>query len=281
MPDHCYTLITGASEGLGKFLALECARRQRNLVLVALPGSGLQKLAGYLKKQYSVEVACVEKDLSTEKNCLELCTELKQKGFRINGLINNAGIGGSFGFDEKDTHFYARQIAVNVTAPTLLTRLLLADLRRNAPSVILNVSSMAGFFALHNKQVYGATKSYLFSFSRSLRRELKEDGVSVSVLCPGGMDTRWQLMMEHRMNTNWLCRQSIMHPAAVARIAIDGLLKNKEMIVPGFWNKLFLVWNKIFPGWLTNHLTRYQMRKLKPIVTPVNDDTAMTSSIAV
>jgi short-subunit dehydrogenase len=88
------------------------------------------------------------------------------------------------------------------------------------------------FFALHNKQVYGATKSYLFSFSRSLRRELKDDNVSVSVVCPGGMNTRWRLTMEHRMEAGWLCRHSVMHPAAVARIALDGMLKNKEVIVP-------------------------------------------------
>ena len=65
-----YTLITGASEGLGKFLALECARRRRNLVLTALPGSGLRKLAAYITGQFGVHVVYVEKDLSTEKKLL-------------------------------------------------------------------------------------------------------------------------------------------------------------------------------------------------------------------
>jgi short-subunit dehydrogenase len=276
-----YTLVTGASEGLGKFLALECARREHNLVLVALPGSGLQRLVAYINKHYRVKVVCMEKDLSTEKSCFELYAALREMGIHINCLINNAGIGGSFGFDEKDSHFYAQQIGVNVTAPTVLTRLLVADLRRYAPSHILNISSMAGFFALPTKHVYGATKSYLLSFSRSLHRDLKEDNISVSVVCPGGIDTRWQLMMEHRMDSSWLCRQSIMHPAAVARIAIDGMLKNKEVIVPGIWNKVFLLWSKIFPGWLMNRLTRYQMKKLKPIITTLNDETDRTASIAV
>ena len=281
MHNTCYTLITGASEGLGKHLALECARRRRNLVLLALPGSGLYKLTDYIRKYHSVQVETIEKDLSTEKSCFELYVWLKEKGLHINCLINNAGIGGSFAFDEKDVHFYTRQIAVNVTAPTVLTRLLMADLRCYVPSHILNISSMAGFFALHNKQVYGATKSYLFSFSRSLRRELKDENVSVSVVCPGGMNTRWRLTMEHRMESGWLCRHSVMHPAAVARIALDGMLKNKEVIVPGTWNKVFLVWNKIFPGWLKNRLTRSQAKKLTPILSPLNKEPDKTASIAV
>ncbi|HEV7332598.1 MAG TPA: SDR family NAD(P)-dependent oxidoreductase [Flavisolibacter sp.] len=276
MPSPCYTLITGASEGLGKFLALECASRQHNLVLTALPGSGLRKLSAYIQKQYGVNVMYTEKDLSTEKSCYDLVAGIRQKGISINCLINNAGIGGSFSFDEKDGHFYNRQIGVNVIAPTILSRLLVADLRRHAPAHILNISSIAGFFALPNKQVYSATKAYLFRFSKSLRTELKRDNIHVSVLCPGGMDTRWELLMEHRMHANWLCRQSIMHPAKVAAIALDSMLQNKAVIVPGVWNKVFLLWNRIFPGWLKHHLTRYQMRKLKPILTPVPNEPLMT-----
>lgn len=271
-----YTFITGASEGLGKFLALDCARRQRNLVLTALPGSGLRKLATYITRHYGVHVLSIENDLSTEKSCYEVVAAIREKGLRINCLINNAGIGGSFGFDEKDVPFYNRQIGVNVVAPTLLSRLLVADLRLHAPSHILNISSLAGFFALPNKQVYSATKAYLFRFSRSLRTELKQDNIHVSVLCPGGMDTRWELLMEHRIRSNWLCRQSIMHPAKVASIAMEKLLQNKAVIVPGAWNRVFLLWNRIFPDWLKNRLARYQMRKLTPLLTPVPNGPAMT-----
>ncbi|NTS40001.1 SDR family NAD(P)-dependent oxidoreductase [Flavisolibacter sp. BT320] len=275
MANAYYTLITGASEGLGKFLALECARRRRNLVLSALPGSGLRKLAAYITGQYGVHVVYVEKDLSTEKSCYELVAAIREKGLAINCLVNNAGIGGSFGFDEKDVPFYHRQIGVNVVAPTILSRLLVADLRRHAPSHILNISSLAGFFALPNKQVYGATKAYLFRFSKSLRTELKQDNIHVSVLCPGGMDTRWELLLEHRMGANWLCRQSIMHPAKVAAIALDSMLQNKAVIVPGAWNRVFLLWNRIFPGWLKTHLVRYQTRKHSPLFAPVPAEPAM------
>lgn len=278
--DH-YTLITGASHGLGKHFALECARRGWNLVLVALPESGLQKLAGFIRRRYNCSVICIEKDLCCESSCTEIFYLLKEKRVHINRLINNAGMGGTYEFDEKDTAFFTRQIALNVTAPTVLTRLFLDDLKRTAPSYILNVSSLACFFALPTKQVYSGTKAYLLQFSRSLQRELKEDNIAVSVVCPGGMDTRWQLMIKHRLDPSWLMRQSILHPARVSAIAIDGMLKKKGLIIPGAWNKCFLFWNQIFPKWFKNYLTRHQMKRLKPILTPAAEELPVAEAIAV
>ena len=268
MADNDYTLITGASEGLGKYLALECARRRRNLVLIALPGSGLHQLAAYIHNRYRVQVVDIEKDLSTEKNCFELYACVQQQSLRVNCLINNAGIGGSHRFEEKDVLFYSRQIAINITAPTLLTRLFLADLRRHAPAHVLFVSSLAGYLSLPSKQVYGATKSYLLRFSNNLRTELKAQGISVSVVCPGAMGTRWDLLLEQRLHSSWIFRQSVFTPAKVASLAIDGMLKDKAVVVPGFWNKVFLGCNQVLPGKLKERLTRYQIKKDKSFFTP-------------
>jgi short-subunit dehydrogenase len=154
-------------------------------------------------------------------------------------------------------------------------------LKKTAPSYILNVSSLACFFDLPAKQVYTGTKSYLLKFSKCLRKELKEDGISVSVVCPGGMDTRWQLMMEHRLYHHWLSRQSILHPTRVAKIAIDGMLRRKEVIVPGALNKCFLVWNTIFPQWFTNYFTPERLKKLKPILSHTADGVPVAEAIAV
>lgn len=276
-----YTLITGASQGLGKYFALEGAKRGWNLVLVALPQSGLEKLAAYITNHFSSSVVCLEKDLCEEQSCTEIYYALKEKDIVINRLINNAGIGGNYAFDEKDAAFFCRQVTLNTTAPTLLTRLFLDDLKKTAPSYILNVSSLACFFALPSKQVYTGTKAYLLQFSRSLQKELKEDGISVSVVCPGGMDTRWQLMMEHRLESGWFSRQSVLHPATVAVIALDGLQKGKTVIIPGAWNKCFLVWNKIFPNWFKNYLTRHQLKKMKPILTQATEASTVEKAIAV
>lgn len=267
MRGNHYTLITGASQGLGKYLALEGAQRGWDLVLVALPGSGLPELAGYITKHWNSRVVVMEKDLSAENACHQLFYELKEKGILINRLINNAGMGGNYAFDEKGTEYFSRQIHLNVTVPTVLTRLLLDDLRKTAPSAILNVGSLACFFKLPTKQVYASTKSYLLHFSCNLRKEVKQNGISVSVVCPGGMDTRWQLIMEHRLEKNWLKRHSIMHPAEVSRVALNGMERGKAVIVPGFINKCFLFFSRIFPNRLVSYLTRQHVNKLKPVWT--------------
>lgn len=258
-----YALITGASEGLGKFLTIECARKEMNLVLVALPGSGLKNLQNYIVTNFDVDVICIEMDLSEEKNCYQLYQQVKDRNISISVLINNAGIGGTFPFVEREAGYYSKVISLNVTTPTVLCRLFLPDLKQNNPSFIMNVSSLAGLFHLPNKQVYGGTKSYLLSFSKSLRRELKRDNVSVSVLCPGGMNTYWRLTMENRMMGTWISRQSVMEPSEVAAIGISKMFNKKELIITGFWNRCFIIWDRLFPKKIKERLMNYQMAKWK------------------
>jgi len=150
-----YVLITGASEGFGKALALECAGREMNLILVALPGSGLDNLADYIRKNFDVKVVCFEHDLSLKEECYSLFNEVKERMLPVKILINNAGMGGTHFFEERNTEYYYKQIELNVVAPTLLSHLFLEMLEENNPAFFLNVSSLAGFFFLHKKQVYG------------------------------------------------------------------------------------------------------------------------------
>ena len=164
-------------------------------------------------------------------------------------LINNAGIGGTANFEEETAEQYARLIKLNVLATTLITRLCLEQLEKNTPSYILNTGSMAGFFHLPKKQVYCGTKSFIYSFSRSLQKELKRLNIHVSVLCPGGMNTSIGLTLMHKTGP-LLNRLSIMDPENVAPFAIDGLLKRKNVIVPGRLNRLLLFFDKILPGFL-------------------------------
>jgi short-subunit dehydrogenase len=130
-----YTLITGASQELGKYFALEGSQRGWNLVLVALPNSGLQQLSDFILKHYNSHIVILEKDLALESSCSEIYYMLKEKGISINRLINNAGVGGKYVFEEKDVNFLSRLLAINTTAPTLLTRLFLDDLKKNGPFV--------------------------------------------------------------------------------------------------------------------------------------------------
>lgn len=262
MKTKLYTLITGSSEGFGKALAIECAKRKMNLILVSLPDSGLNQLAKFIIKNYNVDVVPIEKDLAIEENCMMLFKEVEQLDLAVNMLINNVGIGSTMFFKEGNIDFYQKQVKLNVMVTTLLTSLFLDMLKTNTPSHILNVSSLSCFFYLAKKQVYGATKSYVYSFSKSLRAELSSDGINVSVICPGGMNTNPTTIMTNKSN-NWLARQSIMNPEEVASIAIKGLLNRDEIIIPGFMNKLFLLIDKLLPEFVIKMVANSHVNKFK------------------
>jgi uncharacterized protein len=263
MLNNYYTLITGASEGFGKALAIECACRKMNLILVALPGPELYSLAGFIKRNYCVDVISIEKDLCKDQSCIELFNEVNALNLQVNMLINNAGIGSTVLFEEGSINLFEKQIKLNVLATTLITRLFLETLKRNSHSWILNVGSMSSFFYLPKKQVYGATKSFIYFFSKTLHKELKKDNVHVSVLCPGGMNTNLTLTLMNKTG-NWLTRLSIMEPAEVVPVAIDGLLKRKEVIIPGRVNRFFMLLDKILPESIKEIITRHGMKKINP-----------------
>lgn len=264
MPNLFYTLITGASEGFGKALAIECAKRKMNLILVALPGIELHNLADLIRRQYAVDVLPIEKDLCEENSCVKIFDEVSALGLRVNMLFNNAGIGSTGLFEEGSILLYERQIKLNVLATTLITRLFLDMLKQNSPSYILNVGSLASYFPLPKKQVYGATKSFIFYFSKSLRRELKKDNVYVSVLCPGAMNTNLavQLMIK---KGNFLIRNSCMDPEKLASPVIDGILKRKEVMIPGRLNKCYVVVYSMLPEFIKTIITNRSMKQLNSI----------------
>lgn len=260
-----YTLITGASAGLGKSLALECARRGMNLVLVALPGAELPALAAFIKLNYDVEVVSIEKDLCNDGACTDVFHQVKAANLHLNMLINNAGLGSTVLFDEGQVALYEQQIKLNVLATTLMTRLFLQELKDNCPAYILNVGSLASFFTLRKKMVYSATKSFVYDFTRSLRRELKSDHIYVSLLCPGGMNTNLDMILMLK-KAGYFSRLAVMNPEDAAPIAMQGLLHKKAVIIPGRINQCFLLMAKILPGFiqtiiLNNSINTFQATK--------------------
>lgn len=261
MHNIVYTLITGSSEGLGKALAIECAKRKMNLILVALPSPELYALATLIKANYAVEIVCIGKDLCRDESCMELYAEVTALNLQVNMLINNAGIGSTILFEEGCPLFYEKQIKLNVLATTLITRLFLAMLQKHDRSYILNVGSLASFFYLPKKQVYGATKSFVYFFSKSLREELSNSNINISVLCPGGINTNPALTLMNKTG-NCLSRLSVMNPEEVAPVAINGLLRGKEVIIPGRLNIFFLLLDKLLPVFIKKIMTGSAMKKL-------------------
>ena len=257
-----YTLLTGASQGLGKAMTFELAERGMNLILVALPDSGLKDLSSFIEENYAVDVHFLELDLSKSDNYYKISRYIDKSNINLKFLINNAGVLSRGLFEELDDKFIHDQIMVNVTAPTMLTRLLLKNLKKNSPSGILNVSSLASFFPLPKKQVYCATKAYLSSFSKSLRKELKKDHISVSVVSPGSLNTTTKLCCQNK-KLGWINKQSVLDPESVAKTAINGMFTGKKEIIPGFINNCFVKIDKILPEYIEDKLTNNEIKKIE------------------
>jgi short-subunit dehydrogenase len=227
---------------------------------VALPNSGLPELSDFIEKHLNVTVHFLELDLSKTSSCYTILKYIEDCHLQIKYLVNNAGVLSRGFFDELNHQFILKQIEVNITTPTLLIKLLLNNLKQCAPSTILNISSMAGFFALPKKQVYGGTKAYLNSFSKSLAKELRKDNISVTTICPGGMNTTTRLCYQNRM-MGWISRGSVLNPEKAAKIAIDGMLHKKSVVVPGFLNKCFMVLDKLLPEFIKDRLANSEIKK--------------------
>ncbi len=245
MDTRKYTLITGASCGLGKEFAIECARRGRNLLLTALPGENVSHLGEQLSLEYNIKVVALEADLTSRDEIIELASTI-EKNYQIDMLINNAGLGGAQSFLEASTETIEQIILLNMYALVMLTRLLLPKMKIQDEAFILNIASLAAFSPMPYKTVYPASKAFVYSFSRGLDAELRGTGISVSVAHPGGMKTNTEVSLRIEKH-NKLIQATTLSTQRVAQICISRLLKKRKIIIPGFFNKLYWLLLKVMP----------------------------------
>jgi short-subunit dehydrogenase len=250
-----FCLVTGASRGLGLALAEECARLGMNLVLVALPDTGLPEVSHNLAQTYGTEVKYRELDLSEPDSQETLYRWVREERLAVNMLINNAGIGTHGPFFESAPERNRAMIDLNISALVHLTQLFLPELRRQQNAYILNVASLAAFYAIPYKPVYAPTKAFVLNFSLALRAELAGTAVTVSTLCPGGIMTNEECRKLIAAQ-GFIGRISCHHPEEVARYALRQLLRNRAVIIPGLINKLARILGKMAPLPLTQLFIR-------------------------
>lgn len=232
-PNKTFTLITGASSGIGRAMAFECAARSRNLLLIALDDPSLPRVAGELRDKYKICIDFLGIDLGREESPEQVFRWVREKGYRVDALINNAGFGRGGLFENVDIREYYAMIQLNNEAMVGLCYHFLPELRKHPKAYILNMSSMEATLPLPYKAVYTGTKNFVYAFSLALREELRRTNVSVSVICPGPVLTNPD-GLERIKAHGGRAKLLLAMPDDVARIAIRGMLKGKQVIVPGF-----------------------------------------------
>ncbi|MDQ1705489.1 MAG: uncharacterized protein QOF18_1855 [Frankiaceae bacterium] len=229
-------LVTGASAGIGRELAAILAREGHDLVLVARRVDELTALAAELKERYAADSRVIPADLARPDAAQEIVDDLGPSAV-VDVLVNNAGFGGHGAFHKRDRDAELRMIAVNVTALTDLTRLLLPGMVERGRGQVLNVASTAAFQPGPFMAVYYATKAYVLSLSQALAEELSGTGVTVTCLCPGVTETEFQKVAG--VEDVPLTKGPLsMTAQAVAEAAYKAMRRGKLIVVPGLHNKI-------------------------------------------
>ncbi|MFZ5432103.1 MAG: SDR family NAD(P)-dependent oxidoreductase [Bacteroidota bacterium] len=257
---NTYTLITGASSGIGMALARECASRGMNLYLVSLPGTGLPELASELSDACGIQTEFLETDLEAEQSHAEVYRYSQERQLRINMLINNVGVGYNGDFEKMEEAHITRMMMLNMKTTTLLTQLALPELKSHHRAYILNLCSMAAFIPIPGKSIYSATKAYVLYFTKSLQSELKATGIQVSCVVPAGVPTNSNVI-DRIKHTSWFGKKLIQSPETVARHALTGLFAGKTVIFPGNKLKALYLAGSILPQGLVNRLMTKEFRK--------------------
>ena len=229
-------LVTGASAGIGRELSGILAREGHDLVLVARREPELTALAAELKERYGADSRVITADLSKARATQTVVKELGPDA-QVDVLVNNAGFGGHGAFHDRPRDAELNQIAVNITALTDLTRLLVPGMVERRRGRILNVASTAAFQPGPFMAVYYATKAYVLSFSQALAEELAGTGVTVTTLCPGVTETEFQRVAG--VEDVPLTKGPLAMTAhAVAEAAYKGMTRGRLLVIPGVHNKV-------------------------------------------
>ena len=229
-------LITGASSGIGRDIAINLSKKGYDLILVA---RDLEKL-NEVKSKLHTNVEVVSMDVSNAENC----KELHEKYQNIDILVNNAGFGDCGYFTKTSLDKELKMIDTNIVAYHVLTKLYLQDMKQKNSGKILNVASIAGFMPGPLMATYYSTKAYVVRLSEAIREELRREksNVQISILCPGPVNTNFNKVADVQFALKGLSSEY------VAKYAVDKLFKGKFYIVPGWKIKLARFGAKIAPN---------------------------------
>lgn len=254
-------LVTGASSGIGRDIAIYLNRLGHDLVITGREEANLKQLQKQLQENGKQRVEVVIADLTDTKQCIELYQRAVELYGKIDILINNAGFGLFGAFVETDLETELAMIDTNIKAVHTLTKLAMKDMTERDQGYILNVSSVAGFLPGPLMSTYYGTKNYVFRFTEAIREELKKkkSKVQISVLCPGPVATNFNEVAKVKFNLRQ--RKS----EEVAKYAVDHMLKKQFVIMPGIEIKVARFFSKVVPDSILAEFCYHMQEKKKGV----------------
>lgn len=252
-------LVTGASSGIGYEISRLLAREGHNLVLVARRRERLEALAERIRSEHACKVTIIALDLAQPGAAETLYHQLKQDNIPVDILVNNAGVGTRGSFLKIPTERSLNEIHLNVLALTHLCKLFSEDMVQRGLGKILNIASVAGFIPGPYMTVYHATKAFVLSFSQGLRQELKGTGVSVTVVCPGPVESEFHQHAD-TLSVAFLRLTPMMSSTDLAMHALKAMHDRKSVEVPGALNRILTWLPRLLPRDWVSFLVRLIMK---------------------
>ncbi len=243
-----WALVTGASSGIGLEFARQLAKKRFSLVLVSNQENELKECAESLRTLYFVDALPLFADLSNPDSVSAVTGFLNEKGIVPEVLVNNAGI---FDFKQVADMSAVRidtYIGLHVWAVTMLSVEIGRMMAARRHGYILNMSSMSCWMPMPGIALYSSTKAYIRAFSRAFRIEMKDQGVSVTVACPGGISTSLFGLSE-RLRRLAVKAGVLVTPEHFVKRALKKMFRRKAQYINGGLNRLSIVAVASLPEW--------------------------------
>jgi uncharacterized protein len=256
-------LVTGASSGIGAYLARELAKDGHDLILAARRIEPMRALAEELKADGANSII-IAVDFSKAGAAAGLAQDIKTRGLAIDVLINAAGVGANGRFDASDPLRVSEMLQVNVVASTELTRMLLPGMVDKHRGKIMLVASTAAFQPGPQMAVYCASKAYVLSFGAAIAYELQGSGVTVTTLCPGATNTEFAGVAN--MADAALFKGAVlpvMNASEVAQVGYRALKAGRRVVVTGLLNKIMAISSRLAPTSMSLRIASWVMSSAK------------------
>ncbi|GGG38075.1 short-chain dehydrogenase [Hymenobacter glacieicola] len=234
-------------------MALTLARRGYDLLLTARSADQLEQVAAEAR-HLGRSAQVLPLDLASAGAATQLAAWVASQTQELVVLVNNAGYGLWGRFEELPLAQQQNMLQLNMHLPVELTYALLPLLRRQPRAYILNVASTAAYQAVPTLTLYAASKAFLLSFSRGLRYELRETGVSVTCLSPGATTTDFADRAGMNSDLQAVANKVSMTAEQVAEAGIAALLAGEAEIIPGALNKVSAALTSLVPKGLTERI---------------------------
>lgn len=252
-----YTLITGASSGLGLELAKLFGEDGNNLLLVSSSQSNLDNAKAQLEKELHVDIKTLAIDLSDPANFEKVKQFTDKNDMSILNLVNCAGFGDRTDFVDMDIEKQIKMVELNCNAPMYLMHAYLLDMIKSNEGHILNISSIAAFVPGPYMSTYHATKAFFTNLSESVTRELKGTNVKVTTINPGPFESGF---VKKAGNDYTFSKIKPISAQKVAEISYRCMMKGKSFQVIGFKNNLMMLLTRFVPRKLVTNTSANQIK---------------------